>query len=189
MANDITDVVAKRWVEILQKNKLPDTYYGIFWCGTIVKFDKPQEDVNFVGFGNDVYDFPSHRLKNSSPDIVINESIKIYNNIIRDSPEYINHINTVYNMLIKDGYPYPGTEGSDKIYKKYDDKNGCVEFINRNPDIINLVFPEMFNVPDNKDIPENIYIQFGSDHRRTDYIQPTLASLITPTLDIIKLYK
>ncbi len=162
-------------------------YHGIFQCGTVVRF-LVDEKTTFTGFSDSkTYEFPDHRLRSEAakPGIMANNE-REFQRVIAANPNYASIIKSAYYTLINDGYPYPGGEGADRnVIPLPEYGAGLVYFIYRSIYVFQCAAPGLFKGKTELTIDEMDFA--GGDGRRNDYMVPKLVSLITPTLEVIKL--
>lgn len=98
-------------------------YHVVFERGTILKVEfvcsgKPAEDEGTEWDGSvDKVDFPAHRIGTDTV-IDISEQLTHLNKALDEDiqdPTLLRVLKKAIGILIEDGYPYPGGEGSDRV--------------------------------------------------------------------------
>jgi hypothetical protein len=160
----------------------------VFTCGTIVRCQASDEP--FVGFDSEDYDFPTHRL--NDPDVL--DEILLHNeetykrilNIDTSCPKYKQVMQSAYNLLVKDGYPYPGGEGADRLPIKLSDHTGLVFFPYRSPYVMNIVHSSMMASPPSS-LTQGQIVMIGGEGRRNDYMEPKPVAVIDRNLTVYRI--
>ncbi len=155
-------------------------WHVIFSMGTVTRFD-PTECDEFIGYtGEYVLNYPLNRIKDIEIDEIITHNVLIWNEQKNTSGEIGTSINCAYEILINDGYPYPGTKQSDRYAipceKPEKEFLWNINWLNCDTRITNL------SLADN----HNNAVALGGEFRRLDYMFPKVLAVITPNLNIYR---
>ena len=165
-----------------------EDFHVVFRCGTFVRCQATKD--KFIGFHSNEYDFPTHRLEDPEvlPEVLENNQT-IYQKateIKSDCPKYIEVLNSAYNLLVKDGYPYPGGEGADRLPIPTSKHGGLVMFPTRDPYVMNVVHSSMMADPNHLITPMHM-VMIGGEGRRNDYMEPVPIAIFDRHLNVYNL--
>lgn len=163
-------------------------WHIIFSMGTVIRLN-PNLQTQFGGFDSEyIENFPVHRLadKNDLSDIIRQNKETFEQNMkfFTDNTTQ-NIISSAYHSLLAAGYPYPGTEMSDRVpvllenvQNVQNDLLWSVLWPHNNEQITNLAVG---------DCAQNMIVTSG-ECRRLDFMFPKIAAIIKPDLTLILKY-
>ncbi|QYB17577.1 hypothetical protein PV-S19_0213 [Pacmanvirus S19] len=161
-----------------EKNPIDD-WHVIFSMGTVARFD-PDEIDEFTGYtGEYVINYPLNRIADIELDEIICNNVITWNEQSKIAGYVGTAVKCAYEILINNGYPYPGTEESDR-YAIPCEKPENTFLWNVNWDnckeLTNLSLAESHHTA----------VALGGEFRRLDYMFPKVLVVITPDLEIYR---
>lgn len=160
-------------------------WHIVFSGGTIVRicssnmYGKEFQGYELCSEGSYQDKYPTHRLK-SKADLknILTDNIKVWNSQKDALPDMHGKVLRIaYDILIEDGYPYPGGEGSDRTAIPITDPSlsndssakWLILWPNRNMYILNIT-----------DGTFNTALMLGGELRRLDFMFPKVYAVIDP---------
>ena len=153
-------------------------WHAIFKGGTVAKIDPVQNVPEFQGYTDSYREgYPVHRVSSDALGDLLQANVDVWNRqkdkLDGDKGKALR---IAYSMLISDGYPYPGGEGSDRIPIPITDPS-------MNPEPICMVIwshrdPYLHNIVKGN---VNVAVGLSADLRRYDFMMPEVYAIINPT--------
>ena len=186
--------------EIKAKGKTMSRWLVLFSFGSEVTIF--QDDVEFTGFTKENYEFPQHRIKEGTDEEFISKNKQVWDyqsNLTVNNVEYyyppenvkdndqkaeqitelelkeIQHaVKQAFNTLIRDGYPYPGGQGADRVDIPVTGHPNLQSIFwpSRSLKISNFVYSEVQN--------SGASCAFAGELRRYDFMFPKALMVINP---------
>lgn len=169
--------------EARQENK---TWRVVFSLGTVVTLPLAAPP-SFKGYTPENYDFPAHRIDHSGGEKEImnrNDQIWELQRTLGGSAGI--SLRQAYHLLVSDGYPYAGSEESDRgarLVGSSADGSSMYEvnWSARSPSIVGRVHFENWETSST-----GVAIVIGGECRRYDYIGPMAVAVISPGGNVIR---
>lgn len=160
-------------------------WHVVFALGTVARFDLAAE-TEFTGYDGEYSEgFPEHRVGN--PDTIqeiIQHNIQNWERQKTTGGDVGKALRVGYRIMLKDGYPYPGGEGSDRLpipmgdpREDHDDFLWTILWSARNHQVTSLALARDMMTA----------IANGGEQRRLDFMFPLVKAVIAPDLTITRL--
>ena len=181
--NDATESFVRFLTTAVKHAPLTD-WHVIFSMGSVARV-KPGVDNFNLNANAYTFSWPVNRLEDpNDKQKIILDNVKIFNHANANvTGDVGNALRAAYRMLITDGYPVPGTSGSDRIPIPIDDPTNMADGIfwmliwnNRHPMLYNITYGE----------DPAIAATVGGELRRHDFMFPRVHAIISRDLKITR---
>jgi hypothetical protein len=157
-------------------------WHVMFKCGTVCRLRSLTDVAEFEGY-DDSYSFPEHRIQDGGPgaELFRGANQRLWE-AQRDTPGDPGlALRGAYHQLIRDGYPHPGTDQSDRFAVELEEPDApnvasLVVWPNSDLDVMNIVVTT----------DSNSAVVVGGDYRRYDYMEPEVIAIISPALEVVR---
>ena len=154
-------------------------WHVIFKGGTIARIDFSIHTDEFNVYDDTYRDgYPMHRVSEDVFESILSTNIKVWEsqkNLYDGDKGRV--LCTAYKILINDGYPYPGGEGSDRVPLPITDPS----LYEKGEAMFLIFWPYrdiyLFNVVNGT---ANIATALGGELRRLDYMMPKVYAIVDP---------